>query len=342
MLKFPARSKAKDHLYRDVFIDAVKLAWKQRRFWPLAFFASILLSMGSYDVFLNSSEDIAGTVGAFFDGSKNQFFQSAFRTLIDRSGNFLDLLTTIQILSASSIVLIGLAVFSCICQGGLVFALGAWHRGETITRREALRVGTAAMWPVIALNALSLMTLYILRFLVATALYLVFGLETATAWYIYLISYVFFLAASFFIAIVQIFALNALILQGAPVGAAVTRGYELFKKHWLITLEVSLVLFLTVSAFSIFFGLIASLFIIPFTLSVMTSALFDSQNLYYAVIGTSVALLCFGAFAVIAFITQLQYAVWTLIYRRVGEGGVIAKLHRLYRDVTGTYKVPQA
>ncbi len=342
MLKTMLRSDAKDHVYRKVLADALKLAWRERRFWPLAFFASALLTMGSYDVILASVDAVSVRTSAFFGGTAGAFLGSSLQGIFGGAGGLLGVLTGFQVLALSSVILLALGALSCVCQGGLVFALGSWHRGDHPTVREALRVGAAALWPVIALNALSLMTLWILRFLAAFALALVLGIGSTASWYIYQLSYILFLGLSFVVAIVQIFALNALILQGAPIGEAIVRGYELFKKHWLITLETALLLFVSVSLLTVAFGFLAAVLFVPFTVSVVASAVLGSNGLFHVLMGGGFALLMLGAFSIAAFVTQVQYATWTLLYRRLGEGGVVPKLHRLYRNLTGTYKVPQS
>jgi hypothetical protein len=43
-----------------------------------------------------------------------------------------------------------------------------------------------------------------------------------------------------------------------------------------------------------------------------------------------------------AFLTQLQYTAWTLLFRRLGEGGVIPKVKRMFRDVSGINNAPRS
>ena len=335
-----ALSMGPDHLYREVLAEAFKLAWRQRKFWILAFFASILLTMGSYDVVLGSAQGIGGQIGYFFQSSGG-LMGAALVGLVNPTGGILNVLTIIQILGIAAIILLALGALSCVCQAALVYALGGMRRGDRPGVRESLRVGMSALWPVVALNALALMTLWVLRFLASFALYLVIGFNSPAAWYIYIFAYALFLALSFVAAIVQIFALNAMILQGAPVGKAIVRGYQMFKKHWLITIETALMLLGVAFVLTFAFALLAVLIFVPYSFAVVASAILPTYLVYDLMLGVGFAVFAGGLFCMLAFITQLQYATWTILYRRLGEGGIIAKLHRIYRDMTGTYKIPQ-
>jgi hypothetical protein len=45
---------------------------------------------------------------------------------------------------------------------------------------------------------------------------------------------------------------------------------------------------------------------------------------------------------VFGFVIQLHYTSWTLMYRKLGEGGVLPKLHRLARSFIHRTSVPGA
>jgi hypothetical protein len=193
----------------------------------------------------------------------------------------------------------------------------------------------------VALNALALSTLWILRFLTAFPLFLAVDQSSQAMWLLYLVSFMVFMMFTFAVSIVQIFALNAMVLQGASVSDALIRGYVLFKKHWVVTVETAVLLFLIAVGISILFIGLFMIATIPFIAIIIAASALKSATLLYGTIGVGLALLLVGLFVVSSFATQFQYATWTYLYRRLGEGGVLPKLHRWYRALSGSYIVPQ-
>ena len=329
-------------VYREVLSHAFHTAWEQPRFWLLAFFSALLLTAGTYDVILRafiSVRDLSIYIqlGGIPDTTP---LRLAFSSALSGFDNLVRVTVGIQAVIAVAVILVALAALSCICQGGLVFALGALKRGGRPTLGEAIRVGGGAFWPVAALNALVITTLWILRFLAAFPLFLAIERTTPGNWFLYLLSFLVFIAISFVISIVQIFALNAMILQGAPVHEAIVRGYAMFKKHWIVAVETALLLFVIAIGIALLCMGLFFVLILPLFAMVIAAGVLQSRLLLMGAMGISLAAFFVGLFVVAAFVTQFQYATWTFLYRKLGEGGVLPKLHRFARAIAGNYKVP--
>jgi hypothetical protein len=330
-------------VYRDVLSRALRSAWEERRFWPLAFCASLLLTGGIYDVIWKALSSVTdqGVLMQIPTGQAHALgalFLGAFSSV----PNILNLVTGIQAVILVAILLLALTVLSCICQGALVYAIGAIHRGNRPDVRHALQIGGAAFWPIAALNALSLTTIWILRFLIAFALSLALGSSDAVNWLSYFISFLLFGTLVFIISIVQVFALNALILQGAPISEAILRGYLLFKKHWIVALETTGLLLLVAMFVGAVFVCLYFLLMVPLFAAILAAMYLRSPGLLYGAMGLGFAVFVIGTVAASAFLTQLQYAAWTILFRKIGEGGVLPKLHRWIRDISGGYgRIPQ-
>jgi len=337
----PTRRPSNAPVYRDVLSRAVHTAWHERRFWPLAFCAALLASGGTYDVIWKATETIKNQGLILTNGSTRLGeLGTSFARALGGSAPLLGIANGLEVVMTVAIILVAFAAFSCICQGALVYAVGAIHRGTPTTFKEALGVGAGAFWPIAALNALVLATLWILRFLVALALHLALGNTTIGNWFLYLASYVVFIAIVFVIYMVHIFALNAMILQGAPVADAIVRGYMTFKKHWVTAIETTALLFLAAIGIWAIFVCLYFILMIPLFAAVIAASVLQSQAMLQAIMGIGLAAFIFSLFAATAFTTLLQYSTWTYLYRRLGEGGVLPKLHRFVRMLSGSYSVP--
>ncbi len=258
--------------------------------------------------------------------------------------SFSNVLGTINALEAAvilCILLLAILAASCVAQGALVYLLGAHRSGEKTPYRKALSVGAQAFWPIAMLNVMVLFIFAVLRFFVALPMWVAAERGSLGLALLYVVLFVVFVAVTLILTIMQLFALNAMILQGASVADAILRGWQLFKRHWLVCLETAVILAVISILINIAVSYMIFMLAVPFLLALITAAVVQSTFMFYFV-----GILC-GVFAVslclvlVAFLSQLQYATWTFMYRRLGEGGVVPKIHRLIRSVYGGYTVPQ-
>jgi hypothetical protein len=329
-------------VYREVFSQAFKTAWTGWRYWPLAFLASLLLSAGSYDVLLRAVDSISAKSVSFGKNSEAiMSILSSIQTTWNGRIDILSILSGLQILIGIMVVILGALMLSCVAQAGLVYVIGAMKREDRPTLSEAIRVGGKAFWPVVALNALILTTLWILRFLAAFPLYLALEGQTKGYWILYFISFLVFMWLSFMVSVIHIFALNALVLQGTPVAEGIIRGYALFKKHWVVIVETAVLLFLTALAVGAGAVIVSLIAFLPFFAALIAAEAANLSFAFYVVMAVGLAVYALGVAVLSAFLTQLQYGAWTYLYRRIGEGGVVPKLHRWFRAVFGITSIPQ-
>ena len=333
------RSSHHKPVYREVISSALKVAWQDRLYWILALFACLLASAGSFDILQHATSNITaqGKFLAFSAGGAVVNGILASQTFgLDR---ILVAATGIEILIVMALVLLAFGVASCIAQGALVFALGARKRGEKPTLGEAVRVGARALWPTIVLNIMVFAVLWVLRFVVSLPLSMALEQTTAATMIVYVVSFVVFVPLALVVAVIHIFALNALILQGASLLDAVRRSYALMKKNWLVVIETAALQAVLSIGIWVLFVIIALFGMIPLFVITMVAAFMQSIGLFSISLIVAAIVFVVGVVMAAAFTVQLQYATWTILYRRLGEGGVVPKLHRLFRDATGFFAI---
>ncbi len=339
------RSNVRTHapVYREVLKYAFTVAWKGWRLWPLALLASILFTGSSYD-FLAGSLSSASALSVRIGGSNTtaSVIASAAKTMSQDASNIFNVTYALQALLVIAILILAVAAISVVAQGALVYALGAHHRGKRPFYSDALKIGGSAFWPVAAVNALAISVIWILRFIVAIPLMMAVQTPSNLTWLLYLATFVVFVPLAFLILIIQVFALNAMILQGAPAADAILRGYLLFKKHWVTVVETAVILFVVTALLLAVFGGIGFVLFVPVVGAVLTAAVLQSPAIFTAALGLGLGLFIIGLAVATAFLTQLHYATWTGLYRKLGEGGVVPKIHRWIRDLTQMFTVPQS
>lgn len=327
---------AHEPVYRHVLKQAGGLAWREWRLWPLSFFASFLLTAGTYDTIGNTYFQISRQAG-ILQG------RSPWSGLTwDSFGGIFGAVTALQWALGLSIVFLAFLAASCVAQGALVYAIGASRLGNKTDLRQALAVGARAFWPIAALNVMALVAFALIRFVVAAFMDYALTADTLAAGLLFVGSFVLFVGLAFVLTIIQVFALNAMILQGAPVADAILRGYVQFKRHWVVCVETALIL----AAVSVLLnaGLTYLVFLagMPFLAAMVTAAVIQSPIMYFGALVLALAAM-FAVFCLAtAMLAQLQYATWTSLYRKLGEGGVVPKLHRLVRSLFGSFSVPQS
>jgi hypothetical protein len=328
-------------IYRPIIREAFRVAWTEQRYWPVAIFAGILLSGSVYDVIWKALNAIApqatliGTVAVFSSRASATWSQLSTSNLV--IGGAQVLVVTLFAL------VIGFAIFaaSVIAQSALVFAVGT-KKPQDRSIRTGLAVGARALWPVFALNLIAMAVLFASRALIALALSFLLAYGGGIVFLAYLLSFILFTGVGIATVIVEILALNAMILQGATLAQAIERGLVLLKQDWVTALETAAILF------AISFGalillaavgmIITFAFIILFLLALATklALLASIIGILYFVLIAAFILALFG------FIVLVHYAAWSLLYRRLGEGGVLPKLHRIVRSWVHSYKVKGA
>jgi hypothetical protein len=329
-------------LYRPVLREAFRVAWRGARLWPLALVAGILLSGSVADVVWRMSNALAPQ--ASLSSAVTLFWA---RALQGWSGFQLTdiLIGGVRVFQISALFLIigfAIAGLSVICQGALVFAIGTGRATKRLRVRDAITVGARAFWPVFVLNLFGSVILIATRSLLGMIIALAHSTGSAGVYLLYLASFTVFVLLAILVTIIQIFALNAMILQGATIVQAIERAAKMVQAHWVAVTETALILFVLSLGAWVAALLANALLAIPVFTLLMTASLLGSQTLTFA----SLLLLLIGILLVLltvlgAFIT-LQYATWTLLFRRMGEGGVVPKIHRWFRHLTHGYHVPGA
>ncbi len=318
-------------IYRPVLREAFTLAWKEKRLWIVSVLAGITLTGSVYDVIWRGMNALAPKASIL--GAISPFWMKATETWPGLTVSELVIGSLNVLLITAFLLLITFAIFasSIIAQSTVVYALGARRRGRIPTFRDALTVGARALWPVLALNIMALCVLWATRALIAIALAFIAEQPTALTYLLYLVSFIVIIAIGALAIVIQVFALNAIILQGATLAQAIVRGFEVVRRHWVTVVETAAILFV-ISVGAYVLTITASLLLaLPYALLLLISVVVKSGFLFAAISVIFIALFVMILLLVFGFTVQLHYATWTLMYRRLGEGGVLPKLHRIAR-----------
>jgi hypothetical protein len=149
---------------------------------------------------------------------------------------------------------------------------------------------------------------------------------------LYLLAFTVFALAALCISFVTGVAGVGVAVRGHGVLEAIGEAFTLFRRHWLVSVEMIVVL-LAVNIGLVIIMLAALVALtIPFFLLLMAAGVIGSSLMasVIAVIGVIALIAVIAVFG--SFLAFFQQAAWTLLYLRLGERTVVAKIHRIFRS----------
>lgn len=311
-------------LYRQILRDALSLAWKEKRFWPLALLAVFLQTGGIYDVFILSLRS------AFLSPVARDSSWHAYFLRVERLDWINKFALTQSILLSLALIFI-ILFLSIVAQGTLIACL---DRGETTIGRGFRQAMQAAAKRVVPLAVLNIFMVGIvglgslgLRVMVGA----VAGLPAAWVWL--LVAATVYLVLLFVTTSLHLFALNGIMADGMTLHEAFVHAGQLLRKAWLTIAETALcmmvigaLIFGLSIGLSMFAGLPAIGFFIA-SLYLGLPKIFVFANIVILAI-VFLAVIAGGLFAV-----NFQYATWNRLYRRAVEGTAHSKIIRVFHSL---------
>lgn len=318
--------------HRSILKEAWKNTIKYKYLWLLGLFASVtaIASSWEYDLLSqNFSQNIID--GSYFQLEKMfTFLDSFYKFLIGMASLFtLDIWSA---LNALTIIIIFLLLISSVVwlsissQGALVNALKkilSSKKEVEISYRENITVGHKNFWPVLTLNILTKLFIYLCFLIIGIPLLLMTVKDASFLAVFYIILFIIFVPVSTGFALMMKYAISYQIFEEGGLIKSVRQAYRLFKNNWLISLEMSVILFII----SFFAGLIFSLFISITIIPVFfTGLIINSIWLSFFSLFLGIALLiAFGAI-----LSTFQVSVWTGLFYHLkkSNNGILAKAER--------------
>ncbi len=318
-------------IFRDVIPQALRFAWTHPSHWLLGIFAAILFSGGALDIFLRFWNSVQQQGNEIYVGNTIGTLWRAAE-LSSVTIPWMGYVKGVLAIAFFLVILVAILGFSCSCQGALVHAIGTYKSKKPKSFKSALTVGGRAIVPIAILNLMLLTFIWIARFGVSYPLAMILGNDSALYTAFYMFSFVIFSILTLGLGVLQIYALNAIILQNASLTQALERAWKLMREHWLVTIETIILQSLIIIAMALaatFAGLILTF---PAIILFVFSYLNASINLFYiSLFLFFIITLAFALFTT-GFTVAFQYATWTMMFHKFGEGGVVPKIHRLFRS----------
>ncbi len=314
-------TKKRDALpfYRQVLGDAWRLSLTHKHLWIFGFFATFIgfggvseVTFGLYDKMTQLLPQVVGLK------ETPLMLVPGFATV--RAILSLSPYPALSMVIFLVLILLFFAVFAgvvSVAAGALVGSVRKIERGAEPTLAEGVKIGFEAIYKVFAVNAIAKLTILILFLLTSANLVHLLSDRSLVSGFFYLVSYVLFTVVAVVIAVVSVYATVATVVERLPIIPAFANGWHLLKRHWLVNLEMVIVLLFVNVGLSIAALLIAMILSVPLIFLFVFAALLKSTALLTVIM--AITALTFIVLVVIigSFVTTFQASAWTLMWLRL-------------------------
>jgi hypothetical protein len=331
-------------LYRSIIKQSFVVAWKHKYLWVLGLFATFLASnfeISLINRFLNRQ---ASTIydwqawiqsGIFSPKAWGSFLQLAQTD----PGSFIGLLVVFIIVVALALFLLWLAVVS---QAGLVSntnkALVEGGRvGSKAEQKHdmalAFREGRKKFWPVLGLNIVVRLLASVLALITIAPIFVTPQVSVALS-IVYFIIFILLLAIALILTFIMKYAVAYIVLKNQGFAQSMTSAWRLFRKNWLVSLEMTFILFALSLVVSLALIIAVMVMAIPIALLYIFSFFIGSFIAFVAIlvlgILISIGIIVIGG----SVLTVVQTIAWVQLFDQLNAGkGPESKLERGFRRI---------
>lgn len=305
-------------LYRHILKDALHITWKYKLLWALGFLAAFWGNVGAYHSVNSALEYVGPSLSARIPAES----LSSIPLELFTTGSLVLIVFLIFILLALA-VLFTVIVISA--RGGLIYTIVENKQGQRPGLTKSLHKGVSVFWPLLGIGILARLDLPLYFWLFNSLA----ASDTSAGVVLFILAFVAVTIISLVLSLLGVYASALVILEQVSFTQAIREAIQLFREHWLVSLEMALILYLV--SIVVGLGVLISLFIlaVPFLLLGLIAALTGSSVVLWIVLIP--AILVYIAFLVLAgsaFVT-FQYSAWILLYLRLYGQGAVAKVVRV-------------
>lgn len=319
--------------YRPLIIEAIQFVWRRKTLWVFGLLAGILFTGGIFDSAIRQfsrMERMGLSAQQWMEGA---FPEWNYAALFRFSSGFLDPLNGRLLFGVIGILIVAIIYLSLRSQSVLVTAASNEH----LAMKNIWQKSRGHIPDLLLLNLFWRIAQFVLLLLTVMpfALFLIDG-SVGNALLYFVLFLILFPLAMIVNTVVNL-AIIEVVRKDASAFHAFFAACSLFKKHWLASIELSLILFLCSLVGWSAFLLAAVLFLIPSSIFVTTSLLTGLPFLFSIVTNVCLAAYLLGFALFFGCVVAFQFTAWTLFFegasRRAIGKRALCKLERVWQSV---------
>ncbi|HNV12642.1 MAG TPA: hypothetical protein PK686_01935 [bacterium] len=326
--------------YREILKRAWKISWKNKILWFFGFFASLISFGAELKIFSRAFSQESGlkiinNIGLFIKTgifSKNALYNLSYLIKTEPWSAILLFLILIVTL-AISLFFIWLATTSQISIIDAVKKINKENK-EKINIKDQIKKSKNKFWPVLGMNVLIWLIINGVTLLISLLLVVIIIQNKSSLLAIYGLLFIIFIPIILFLSFMIKYAIAYIVIDGKKTSDALKSGWELFKKNWLISIEMSITLFfINILAMAIISIVVFLIFLVLAGIAMTTAIfIFSSQAFFWGLISIAiliaVVLISLGS----AIINTFQISAWTELFIKLKEEKTSSKLERIFSE----------
>ncbi len=315
----------KTPLYRQAITHGWNLAIKDKWLWIFGLFAALLGQFGIVDFLtktslaVNDANNYLTDVGVFNFGTES-LVQTA-KVALDTRFLILWLLVLLFVLG------IGLLFAAIVSQGAIVNANSQFLKSKkNPDLGKAWHEGVRHFWKLFAINFFKKALIVVLAIVVSASAYMAIQNPAISTNSLFLLTFLLASVVGLVASFLAVYAAGYVVVEDYPFLQSLEAAWKLFTSHWLVSLEVGLIIliFNILAALSLFVGFVA--FFLPALIVWLVAIMVGSQALIW--VGFIMGFLLFAAFIMIlgAFFTVFTTSVWTYLFVKMHKTGIKSRI----------------
>lgn len=294
---------------RSMFLEAVKVIWKRKYLWLLAFFAGLSAYGGEVNFLFQRGSTVASLQG-YLDGIRTAILEGEVDRLYSSTQNLFqnNLAPMLGFIAIGLLMIAVVAWLIIMSQAAIVRIIGRSQQGKPTGLTDGLAIGTEKFWTLVQLNIVGLLigwSVWIILTAVPSAIFLI---TKNAGWSIVAyIGSILSIAASIATIFLVQFATAGIVLQNSKLMPAIIDAWRLFTRNMVSSLEMAIAIF---------------------TVNLTLSYLIIAQLLFFFVAYTLSGFIAIVTIIIIlyAMLSALSFAAWTIYYLKLVEGKTPSKL----------------
>lgn len=327
--------------YRNILKQALFLTWRNKYLWWFGIFAALLGNGGEFEILFNNPGTGANPGQTLFPLWSRIAATGVFsrQTLSNIGGFFKN--DTLNMVFVSAVLLIVLAVFVflvwtvVVSQAAIVNNSASVIRNKKHSFRDGVNSGILNFWPVLSLNIIIKVIIFALLF--AVSIPVIFFKVNFNFNLLHISFLAVAAAAAMVLSFIMKYAIVCVVVNKSKIFSAVRQSWALFRKNWLISFEMAVILFFINLSVGFVVILCILLLAVPFLFLALVFYSFSALCSWLIVISAFTVFLFIIIF-IGASLSVFQISSWTGLFLELDKNSCESKLARIANNIINAGK----
>lgn len=312
--------------YRQALKVSWSLAWNHKILWIFGLFAAFWGQLGLMDLLSKFylSPSYLGFSPVWWMTPRVWFDTSIYSQLNMNASGWVWLLWLLIILLGFLVLFIFMATVS---QGAIIKAASKIVKKNDLPDLEkSWQAGTKHFWSLFFLNTIKKIILVSFGcFLGTLSILLVFN-NSGLGIFLFILLFILLACVGIIISFISIYAACFIVIKDYKLFKSISSAWKLFTKHWIVSLEVGLIVMLLNIVLAVVS--IAGLFLILFPSLLFWLGAVLLYNPLLIFIGTLIGLVLFilFIFLIISVFSVFNISIWTYLFTKMHREGIVSRI----------------